>query len=130
MYRDLYDLSRVPNFYEIDPWGRFLVQFLFSDIHRDSSIKCCCLPTSNFFARICSANVGEGRRAKPLNFTIEKSTPGLNQSCLYLGGLLCSLLGHLLCLHSMEGSFVHGRQSLRSHQRRRIEGHVFLFPVV
>ena len=54
---------------------RFLIRFLFSDIHRDSSIKCRRSPTSYFFARICSANVR--RRAKPLNFTIEKSNLGL-----------------------------------------------------
>ena len=53
--------------------GRFLVRFSFSDIHRDSSIQMRCLPTSNFYAQICSANVR--RMAKPLYFKIEKSTP-------------------------------------------------------
>ena len=55
-------------------WGRFLVRFSFSDIHRDSSIKCRRSPTPNFCATKRCEKVR--RRANLPNFTIEKSTPG------------------------------------------------------
>ena len=51
--------------------GRFLVRFSFSDIHRDSSIKCRRLPTPNFCAtKNCQKS---GRTCS--TFTIEKSIP-------------------------------------------------------
>ena len=56
--------------------GRFLVSFSFSDIHRDSSIKCRRLPTPNFCATKSCEKLWWTANCSTI--ALEKSTPGLN----------------------------------------------------
>ena len=54
--------------------GRCLIRFSFSDIHRDSSIKCRRLPMPNFCATKKSKKVR--RQGKRVKILYEKLTPG------------------------------------------------------
>ena len=71
----IFSLSARPIALQVKMWtqGRFLVRFLFSNIHRDSSIKCGRSPTRKFCASKRCKNVR--RMANQPYFTIQKLTP-------------------------------------------------------